>query len=245
MGEATPDMALRGKTIVITGAASGIGRALAFGFLAEGAAVLAADISEEGLAGLASRGASTQLTDVAEREQVEALIARAVAETGRIDALFNNAGYGARKRVEDTAPGSFEKMIAVHLFGALHGMRAAIPRMRAQGCGRIINTLSRAAEVSAPGQAAYSSAKAALWALTRAAAHETADCDILVNGLIPGPTNTGIWGRDMPRLQSADAVYPTARLLATLPAGGASGQVFWNEKPYPLMDPANEVPKGL
>ena len=79
------------------------------------------------------------------------------------------------------------------------------------------------------------SAKAGLWAATRSAARECADTDILVNGLIPGPTNTAIWGRDMPQLQAPEAVYPTARMLASLPAGGPSGQVFWDEKPYPLM----------
>jgi hypothetical protein len=66
--------------------------------------------------------------------------------------------------------------------------------------------------------------------------------DILVNGLIPGPTNTAIWGRDMPQLQSPDVVYPTARMLATLPEGGPSGRVFWDEKVYPLMDPENRRP---
>ncbi len=114
--------------------------------------------------------------------------------------------------------------------------------MRAQGYGRIVNTLSRAAEVAASKGSAYSAAKAALWALTRTAAKETADTDILVNGLIPGPTNTAIWGRDMPHMQGPEVSYPTALMLATLPADGPRGEVFWNEKPYPLMDPANSVP---
>ncbi len=63
-----------------------------------------------------------------------------------------------------------------------------------------------------------------------------------MNGLIPGPTNTGIWGRDIPRLQSPEAVYPTAQMLATLPPDGPTGKVFWNEREYALMDPANPVP---
>jgi len=237
--------ALSGRTIVITGAGSGIGRAFAEGFLEEGARVVAADIRTEGLAELESLGALTQKTDVSSREQVDALIERAIAKTGRIDVLFNNAGYGSRTRIEDLDPGEFERMIEVHVFGTVHGLRAALPHMRAAGYGRIINTLSRAAEISGPGDSAYSSAKAAIWALTRGAANETADVDILVNGLIPGPTNTGIWGRDMPKLQPPSVVYPTARMLATLPADGPSGQVFWDELPYPLMDSGNAGPRGV
>jgi NAD(P)-dependent dehydrogenase (short-subunit alcohol dehydrogenase family) len=235
---------LEGRTIVITGAASGIGKALAEGFLRDGATVLGADIRPEGLETIATRGAPVATADVSERDAVERLVERARRETGRLDVLFNNAGFGSRTRIEDLSPGEFERLIEVHLFGTVHGLRFAIPVMRAQRYGRIVNTLSRGAEVSAPGFSAYSAAKAALWALTRAAAREAADADILVNGLIPGPTNTAIWGRDMPQLQPPEAVYPTARMLATLPAGGPSGQVFWNEKPYPLMDPANPVPKG-
>lgn len=234
---------LEGRTVVVTGAASGIGRALAEGFLGDGACVVAADIEETALVSLAERGALVQRTDVRLREQVDALIERARAETGRVDALFNNAGIGERGRIEELEPGQLERMIETHLYGAVWGMRAAIPVMRAQRYGRIVNTLSRTAELSAPGSGAYSAAKAALWAATRAAAAETADADILVNGLIPGPTNTAIWGRDMPQLQPPEVVYPTARMLATLAAGGPTGQVFWNEKPYPLMDPANPDPR--
>lgn len=233
---------IAGRTVVITGAASGIGKALAEGFLRDSARVMAADIDADGLAALGDAGALTQATDVRDPAQVEALIARAHAETGRLDALFNNAGIGALTRVEDLAPGEFERMIEIHVFGSVYGMRAAIPIMRAQAYGRIINTLSRAAEICGPRNAAYAAAKAALWATTRAAAAETADTDILVNGLIPGPTNTAIWGRDMPKLQPPEVVYATGRMLATLPAGGPSGEVFWDEKPYPLMDPANARP---
>ncbi len=230
------------RTIVVTGAASGIGRAIAQGFLADGARVVACDIQEDGLAEIATLGAITQRTDVRSRDEVAALIARAQEETGRIDALFNNAGFGSRKAVAELAPGEFETMIEVHLYGVIHGMRFAIPAMRELGHGRIINTLSRAAEVCGKLDAAYSAAKAGIWAATRSAARECADVDILINGLVPGPTNTAIWGRDMPQLQPPEVVYPTARMLATLPEGGPTGRVFWNEKEYRLMDPANPTP---
>ena len=231
----------RDRTIVITGAGSGLGRAWALGFVGDGARVVACDVRPDGLAELAGAGALVREVDVADAAQVRDLIGFAKSETGRVDVLFQNAGYGTRGKIQDLDEGAFERLVAVHLFGAVHGLRAALPVMREQGYGRVIHTLSRAAETSDAGGAPYAAAKAALWSLTRAAAAENRDVDILVNGLIPGPTNTAIWGRDMPKLQPPEVTYPTARMLATLPAGGPTGRVFWNEKLYPLMDPANVV----
>ena len=69
------------------------------------------------------------------------------------------------------------------------------------------------------------------------------DKDILINMIIPGPTNTGIWGKDMPHLQSPEDTFPTAKLLATLEEGGPSGKVFWNEMIYPMFNGGNEILK--
>ena len=129
----------------------------------------------------------------------------------------------------------------MHLFGCANGMRAAIPVMRAQSYGRIINTVSRNAEADVPGTSAYAAAKAGMWAASRVAAREVDDADILINMLIPGPTNTAIWGRDMPKLQAPAVTYPTAKMLATLPADGPTGTVFWDEKAYPLFHPDNSI----
>jgi NAD(P)-dependent dehydrogenase (short-subunit alcohol dehydrogenase family) len=226
---------LRGRTIVVTGAASGLGRAWTLGFLDAGARVVAADIVATGLVDLEARGALTIVADVARAHDVKATIDLALGRTGRLDALFNNAGLGFRTRIEDLADDEFERHVAVHLFGTVSGMRFAIPAMRRQGHGRIVNTISRAAEAGSAGNSAYAAAKAAIWAATRSAAAETAGSDVLVNMLIPGPTNTAIWGRDMPRLQAPEVTFPTARMLATLPSGGPSGKVFWNEREYPMF----------
>ncbi len=228
-------MTLAGSTILITGAASGIGRAWVLGFLAEGARVYAVDIDATGLEALAAQGAVPVVADVADAMAVGEFVARAWHETGRLDALFNNAGLGFGVRVEDCAPGQFERHVAVHLFGTVNGMRHAIPRMRTQGHGRIVNTISRNAEFDQPGTSAYGAAKAAIWTTSRVAARELAGTNVLINMLIPGPTNTAIWGRARPELQSPEATWPTARMLAMLPAGGPSGQVFWNEKPYRMF----------
>ncbi|MEZ5559757.1 MAG: SDR family oxidoreductase [Pseudomonadales bacterium] len=225
----------RGKTIVITGAASGLGRAWSRGFLREGAKVIAADINAAGLQELVDLGAVTVNCDVADEASVRSLMDTAIAETGRVDVLFNNAGIGRNRPFLEVPPGEFERQVAVHLFGMMYGMRYALPVMKQQGYGRIVNTISRAAEFAGGNNAAYSAAKAGMWAATRSVCRECEAEDILINMLIPGPTNTAIWGRDMPNMQSPEVTYPTARMLATLPAGGSRGEVFWNEKPYPIF----------
>ena len=230
-----------GKTVVITGAASGLGRAWAIGFLKDGAKVIAADINEAGLSELQLEGAFPIKTDVSDDQQVRAIIDLALSKTGRVDVLFNNAGIGTFCRVEDFTENEFERLISIHLFGTIYGMRATIPIMREQKFGRIINTISRAAEFHTAGVSAYSSAKAAIYAATRCVSKEVSDTDILINMLIPGPTNTAIWGRDMPQFQSAEVTYPTAYMLATLPENGATGKVFWDKKEYQLFDVKNTL----
>ena len=230
---------LEGRTVVITGAASGIGRAFAEGFRADGADVVGCDIDEAGLAALAEQGIHTAVADVSDDAAVRAVIDLAVERTGRVDVLFNNAGMGNRTKVEDLAPGEFEHMIAVHLFGCIYGMRAAIPIMREQSYGRIVNVISRAAESPAGNNSAYGAAKAAMWAASRSAAAETAGSGILVNMLFPGMTNTSIWGRDMPGMQDPADVYPSARMVATLPDDGPTATVFYRGEPYTMFDAAN------
>jgi len=235
---------LEGKTIVITGAASGLGRAWARGFLDEGAVVVGADINEKGLTDLAESvgpGFHPITTDVANPVHIKRMIDFAVERTGRVDVLFNNAGLAYQMTLEEAPDGAFEAHVAVHLFGCVNGMRAALPHMRRQNYGRIINTISRGAETDVPRTSAYAASKAAIWAASRVTAREVANCDILVNLLVPGPTNTAIWGIPVPNLQPPEATYPTARMLATFPAGGPTARVYWDEKEYPLFNPDNEV----
>jgi len=225
------------RTILITGAASGLGRAWAEGFSADGATIIAADINGDGLVEVP---AAHRLTvDVRNAAQVKQMIADCVKLTSRIDVLFNNAGTGFNKRLENSADGDFEQHVAVHLFAMVNAMRAAIPHMRAQNFGRIVNTISRNAEYDAIGTSAYSAAKAGMWAASRVAAAELKDTNILVNMLIPGPTRTAIWGKDMPQFQEPAVSYPTAKMLASLADDGPSGKVYWNETEYPLFREGN------
>jgi NAD(P)-dependent dehydrogenase (short-subunit alcohol dehydrogenase family) len=151
-----------------------------------------------------------------------------------LDLLFNNAGLGLRTRIEELPGGAFERSVAVHLFGGLYGLRAGLRQMRAQGYGRIVNVVSRGAEAEAPSWAAYGAAKAGLFALTRVAASECKEGDILVNAMTPSPTRTAM--NRGANLQEPAAVVPSAIWLATLPAGGPTGKVFWNKKEYRLFE---------
>ena len=235
---------LKDKTILITGAASGLGKAWSKKFSEEGARVFACDINEEGLTELKDLGIDTQVIDVSSASHVQSFVESAITDTGKIDVLFNNAGMGFGYKLDSFPDGAFEHHVSVHLFGTVYGMRYALPMMQRQGYGRIINTISRNAETNVEGTSAYSAAKAAIWSATRVAAKENIDHNILINMIIPGPTNTNIWGKDMPHLQSPEDTYPTARLLACLEEGGPTGKVYWNEKEYPMFNQENSILKG-
>ena len=234
---------LKDKTILITGAASGLGKAWSKKFSEEGARVFACDINEEGLTELKDLGIDTQVIDVSSASHVQSFVESAITDTGKIDVLFNNAGMGFGYKLDSFPDGAFEHHVSVHLFGTVYGMRYALPVMQRQGYGRIINTISRNAETNVEGTSAYSAAKAAIWSATRVAAKENIDHNILINMIIPGPTNTNIWGKDMPHLQSPEDTYPTARLLACLEEGGPTGKVYWNEKEYPMFNQENSILK--
>jgi len=222
-------------TVCITGAASGIGHAISLGFLEDGAKVLAVDIISEGLDNLEEKGAIIKIVDVANFRQVKSIVKAAVDKTGRLDVLFNNAGTSILKSIHNFKYGEYEYVIRVNLFGPVYGMRAAIPVMRDQNFGRIINLVSRSAEAGNNDLSAYNSSKAALWSVTRCAAVENLEYDILVNGMIPGPTKTKM----NPRGQDPSVVYPSARWMATLPSGGPTGKVFWNQKEYDMFNKEN------
>ena len=232
---------MKGKSILITGAASGLGKAWAKLFNQEGANIFACDIEEAGLKELQELGITTSILDVSSSQQVKSFIEQAHDATGRLDVLFNNAGMGFGYKVHDMPEGVFEHHVSVHLFGTIYGMRYALPIMKKQNFGRIINTISRNAETDVEGTSAYAAAKAGIWSATRVAAKENAEHDILINMIIPGPTNTSIWGKDMPHLQKPEATFPTAKLLASLERGGPTGKVYWDEKEYPMFNQNNSI----
>jgi NAD(P)-dependent dehydrogenase (short-subunit alcohol dehydrogenase family) len=226
---------LNSMTVCITGAASGIGHAISLGFLEDGAKVVAVDINSEGLKDLEEKGAIAKKVDVTDYIKVKGMVQTVVDETGRLDVLFNNAGVTRVRDIHEFKDDEYEKVIRVNVFGPVYGIRAAIPIMRTQNFGRIINLVSRAAEAGNNRMSPYNSSKAALWSVTRSAAVENLDYDILINGMIPGPTKSGM----MPQGQDPKVVYPSAKWMATLPKGGPTGKVFWNRKEYIMFSKEN------
>jgi short-subunit dehydrogenase len=165
-------MRIRNSVVVITGASSGIGRATALRFAAKGARLVLAARGAESLEVVArecrKRGAKAiavpaDMTDVA---KVEELAARAVKEFGRLDVWVNNAAVGAFGLLTEIPPNDFQRVLDVNISGYVNGARAALPRLRAQGSGTLINVASIVSEIPLPYSAAYSISKAAVRALS-------------------------------------------------------------------------------
>ena len=199
---------LDGKVAMITGAGSGIGRATALRFLAEGARVVAAEFNETtgnetlALAAQAGRGDHIRFvrTDVAEEGDVEAAIKLAVSAFGGLDCVFNNAGVaGAFGPITHISVEDWDYTFAVLVRGVFLGLKHGARVMKAQGTGgSIINTASVAGLSGGDGPQAYSAAKAAVINLTRAVAVELAPDKIRVNAICPGGILTPLLHRGSP-----------------------------------------------
>ncbi len=181
---------LDGKVALITGGASGIGEATARLFVDHGARVVIADMQQErGSQVAASLGkqAHFQRTEVTREEEVRAAVERACGEFGRLDCIFNNAGFGgALGPVEDIPEAEWDLTFQVLVRGVFLGMKYASPVMKRQGSGSIINTASVAGLLAGYGPHAYSAAKAAVIQLTRSVAMELAEQRVRVNCICPG-----------------------------------------------------------
>ena len=249
---------LEGRVVVVTGAGRGIGRAYALALAQEGARVVVNDRgtdlegreTSEGPAGAvvaeieaAGGRAVPSHADVASETGAQSIVAAARDSFGRVDALVNNAAIEFRGTLDEHAPAIFDRVFAVNVRGTFNCFRAALPLMRAQRSGMILNTTSGASWEGTEGVAAYSASKAAVLSLTLTQHNELAGSGISVNCLSPGATRTRMldaWldqitdeaGRteeDVAReygIQTADNLAPLAVYLCS-PAGGAiSGCVF-------------------
>jgi len=190
---------LSGHAALITGAASGIGRASAVAFSSAGASVALLDIDADGLADTAAavRAAGSRaevlVADVRDLQAVTAAVGRAVEVFGRLDAAHNNAGVpGPYVPLDEYSEEDFMRVIQVDLAGVWRCMRAEIGHMRSQRSGAIVNTSSMLGAAAMPHNGAYIAAKHGVHGLTRAAALELGGTGIRVNAVAPGVTRTGM-----------------------------------------------------
>jgi 2-hydroxycyclohexanecarboxyl-CoA dehydrogenase len=189
---------LAGKVAIVTGAAQGIGRAIATRLAAEGAKVALADIKFEDARRVAAEISSSGATAIAVRLDVtsldEAIAAADEVERnlGPIDVLVNNAGWDVVQPFVETTPELWDKVIAINFRGMLNCCKAIAPRMQARGSGKIVSISSDAARVGSTGEAVYAGCKAAIIGFSKTLARELARNKINVNVVCPGPTDTAL-----------------------------------------------------
>ncbi|MEJ6010898.1 SDR family oxidoreductase [Novosphingobium aquae] len=232
---------LQGKSVIVTGAGSGVGRAACLLFARHGAKVLALDIGQDGLdetvAAVTSEGGTciSRICDVGERIAVDEAVATAVETFGRLDLIYNNAGitlqprpgYAGVRKLVDTDDDEIDRIYRVNVTGVINGCKAAVRQFEkqakdGQGGGVIVNTASVAGLIGWGGSA-YGSSKGAVTLLTKTLALELADQNIRVNSVCPAGMATNF----IPGLQTSDAAK--ASMAATHPLG----------RPIDPMDCAN------
>lgn len=194
------DRRFEGKTVQITGAASGFGALAAHGFAREGARLVLSDVNGEALGAVAEEvdalGAEVlaEMVDVTDDAAMGAHVSRAVGRFGGLDVALNNAGIGGgMARLQDITPEDFDRIMAVNARGVFIGMRHQIPVMLNSGQGAILNTASAAGLVGAAQLAAYAASKHAVVGMTRAAADELAAKNIRVNAICPSFADTPLF----------------------------------------------------
>jgi NAD(P)-dependent dehydrogenase (short-subunit alcohol dehydrogenase family) len=197
---------LRDRVAVVTGGASGIGRALCLALAAAGADIAVADVDESGLSetaaavGAAGRRAIAVRTDVSRRADVQALADRTFAELGAVHVLCNNAGVAAWGGLESASHEDWEWLIGVNLWGVIHGLEAFVPRMITQGQGgHIVNTASMAGLIASQGLGVYNTTKYAVVGLSETLQKDLRPYGIGVSVLCPMGVATAIRHSDRNR----------------------------------------------
>ena len=191
---------LEGKVAAVTGAASGLGRAMALAFAGEGMHAALADVDEPGLKStlneVQSRGvrAFAMRVDVSRYQEVESFCSKAIAQFGATHVVCNNAGVSPLGAVWENTLADWQWILGVNLWGVIHGVRAFVPRLLAQGEGHVVNTASVAGLISPPGMGAYNVTKHAVVALSESLYHDLRlrGSPVGVSVLCPAYVPTGI-----------------------------------------------------
>jgi 3-oxoacyl-[acyl-carrier protein] reductase len=210
-------MKLEGRVAFVTGAAQGIGRAIALALAEDGADLALGDLNREKLEAVVrevqdlGRKALALHLDVSSSDSVQTAVAKALETWGKIDILVNNAGITKDNLILRMKPQDWEAVLGVNLSGAFHCIRAVLPAMVKQRYGRIVNIASVVAQAGNPGQANYIASKAGIIGLTKAVASEVGSRNVTVNAVAPGFIATAMTEK-LP-----EAVR--ARMLTMIPVG--------------------------
>ena len=213
-------------TVVITGGECGIGRAVARLFARQGQSVFVGDVRlrDENRAEFARQGITSLLCDVRRERDVQTLIDLAVQQTGRVDLLVNNAGVGLVKQITEVTEEEWDRCLGTNLKGAFFGCKHAIPAMKRQGGGAIVNIASNAGLLPRTHDPVYSISKQALVALTKSLALCHAPDRIRVNAVCPGPVGeTDMVDNEI--RESSDPAAARRRLIAASPMAAAYGRM--------------------
>jgi 2-hydroxycyclohexanecarboxyl-CoA dehydrogenase len=225
-------MRLDGKTAVVTGAASGIGRATAEAFAHEGAYVLLADINDESGEAVAAAlnaqglGADYFHVDITDAASIDAFRQAALAKRGKVDIVANVAGWGKTEPFVENKPEFWRKLIDLNFLGTVMVTRAFVDGMMERRAGRIVTVASDAGRVGSLGETVYSGTKGGVIAFTKALAREMARYDVTVNCVCPGPTDTPLMAAVPDKIKEAFARVTPMRRLAQ-PSEVADAIVFF------------------
>jgi 2-hydroxycyclohexanecarboxyl-CoA dehydrogenase len=202
-------MDMQNRTVVVTGGASGIGRATALLLAREGARVLVGDIDEEGGRAAAAAAKADGLAveflplDLTLRPSLDGFVAAVHQRQEPVDALVNAAGWDQIQPFLDNPPEMWDRIIAINLMGAIYLTRGVVAAMARAGRGKIVNISSDAGRVGSTGETVYAAAKGGLIAFTKSLAREMARYKINVNCVCPGPTDTPLFQRQPERMREA------------------------------------------